>query len=155
MGRVTDVMAAALNNSALTLDSFADGIKYVSPVAAAVNVSLEETASMMSVLADAGIKGTQAGTSLRRIFTMLTDSGKPLQQRLDELAKSGLTLAGANDEVGLYAQTALLVLTRYKTKIDELNQAYKEAKGETNDMARAMEDNLATAITKYRQVGTH
>lgn len=151
MGRVTDVMAAALNNSALTLDSFADGIKYVSPVAAAVNVSLEETAAMMSVLADAGIKGTQAGTSLRRIFTMLTDTGKPLQQRLDELAQSGLTLAGANDEVGLYAQTALLVLSRYKPRIDELTVAYNEAIGATDEMARKMENNLATSITK---VGT-
>lgn len=151
MGRVTDVMAAALNNSALTLDSFADGIKYVSPVAAAVNVSLEETAAMMSVLADAGIKGTQAGTSLRRIFTMLTDTGKPLQQRLDELAQSGLTLAGANDEVGLYAQTALLVLSKYKPRIDELTEAYNNAVGATDAMARAMEQNLATSITK---VGT-
>jgi len=151
MGRVTDVMAASMNESALTLDSFAEGIKYVAPVAAATNVSLEETAAMLSVLADAGIKGSQAGTSLRRIFTMLTDGGKPLQQRLDELAKSGITLAVANDEVGLYAQTALLVLTKYKPKIDELTEAYKAAIGETNAMARAMEDNLGTAITK---VGT-
>lgn len=151
MGRVTDVMASSLNESALTLDSFADAIKYVAPVAAATNVSLEETAAMMSVLADAGIKGTQAGTSLRRIFTMLTDEGKPLQQRLDELAKSGLTLAGANDEVGLYAQTALLVLSEYKPRIDELNQLFIDATGSTNEMARAMEDNLATSLTK---VGT-
>lgn len=150
MGRVTDVMAAALNNSALTLDSFADGIKYVSPVAAAVNVSLEETAAMMSVLADAGIKGTQAGTSLRRIFTMLTDEGKPLQERLDALAKAGINLAAANDEVGLYAQTALLVLTKYKPKIDELTIAYEAAKGQTQEMANAMQDNLATSITKVQ-----
>jgi hypothetical protein len=150
MGRVTDVMASALNESALTLDSFADAIKYVAPVAAASNVTLEETAAMMSVLADAGIKGTQAGTSLRRIFTMLTDTGKPLQQRLDELAKSGITLAQANDEVGLYAQTALLVLTEYKSRIDALNQLFIETTGNTNDMARAMEDNLATSIVKVK-----
>jgi len=148
MGRVTDVMAASLNESALTLDSFADGIKYVAPVAAATNVTLEETAAMMSVLADAGIKGSQAGTSLRRIFTMLTDTGKPLQERLDDLAKSGITLAQANDEVGLYAQTALLVLTKYKTRIDELTVGYNNATGATKDMARAMEDNLGTSITK-------
>jgi hypothetical protein len=151
MGRVTDVMAAALNNSALTLDSFADGIKYVSPVAASVNVSLEETAAMMSVLADAGIKGTQAGTSLRRIFTMLTDDGKPLQERLDALAKAGINLAAANDEVGLYAQTALLVITKYKPKIDQLTEAYNKAIGATKQMSAEMQDNLGTAITK---VGT-
>lgn len=151
MGRVTDVMAASLNESALTLDSFADGIKYVAPVAAATNVTLEETAAMMSVLADAGIKGTQAGTSLRRIFTLLTDTGKPLQERLDDLAKAGITLAQANDEVGLYAQTALLVLTKYKPRIDELTILFNEATGSTKEMALAMQDNLGTALVK---VGT-
>jgi len=151
MGRVTDIMAASLNSSALTLDSFADAIKYVSPVAKATNVSLEETSAMMSVLADAGIKGTQAGTSLRRIFTMLTDGGKPLQERLEELSKAGITLAGANDEVGLYAQTALLVLANQKERITELTKAYRNSIGATDSMARAMEDNLATSITK---VGT-
>lgn len=151
MSRVTDTMATALNESALSLDSFADGIKYVAPVAASLGVSLEETASMMSILADAGIKGTMAGTSLRRIFTLLTKEGKPLQEQLEELAKTGITLAQANDEVGLYAQTSLLVLVKYGDKIKELTTLMHELKGSTEQMARAMEDNLGTAITK---VGT-
>lgn len=151
MGRVTDVMAGALNESALTLDSFADGIKYVAPVAASVNVTLEETAAMMGILADAGIKGSMAGTSLRRIFTMLTDTGKPLQERLQGLAKAGITLAQANDEVGLYAQTSLLIITKHLPKILELEQKLKDATGATKEMADVMQNNLATSITK---VGT-
>lgn len=150
MTRVTDAMATALNESALTLDSFADGIKYVAPVAAASNISLEETAAMLSVLADAGIKGSQAGTSLRRIFTLLTKDGKPLQERMAELAKQGITLAGANDEVGLYAQTALLVLERMLPTVNNLTQKIKDNTGSTKEMARAMEDNLATSITKAK-----
>jgi hypothetical protein len=151
MGRVTDVMAASLNSSALTLDTFADAIKYVSPVAKATGVSLEETAAMMSVLADAGIKGSQAGTSLRRIFTMLTKDGKPLADRLKDLAARGITLADANDEVGLYAQTALLQLSAMFPKVQELTKEFESAQGSTSAMARAMEDNLATSLTK---VGT-
>src|SRR3990172_6716813 len=58
MGRVTDVIAKRLNESALSLDSFADGVKYVAPVAASLGVTIEETTAMLSVLADAGIKGT-------------------------------------------------------------------------------------------------
>ena len=150
MGRVTNAIGNALNYSALTLDSFADGIKYVAPVAAAMNVSIEETASMLSVLADAGIKGSQAGTSLRRIFTLLTNDGKPLNERLDELAKTGITLAAANDEVGLYAQTALLVLAKYKPRVDELTKAFIENQDAIDNMARAMEDNLATTLTKVK-----
>ena len=147
-GRVTDVIASALNKSALSLDSFGEGIKYVAPVAKATNVSLEETSALMSVLADAGIKGSQAGTSLRRIFTLLTKDGKPLSERLDELAKKGITLADANDEVGLYAQTALLVLANQNERVKELTETYKNANGETQRMADIMEDNLTGDVTK-------
>lgn len=151
MGRVTNTIANSLNYSALTLDSFADGIKYVAPVAASLNISIEETAAMLSVLADAGIKGTMAGTSLRRIFTMLTDDGKPLQDRLKALSEAGITLAQANDEVGLYAQTSLLILTEYLPKVEALNAAFIKNREAADEMARGMEDNLGTAITK---VGT-
>ena len=147
-GRVTDVIASALNKSALSLDSFGEGIKYVAPVAKATNVSLEETSALMSVLADAGIKGSQAGTSLRRIFTLLTKDGKPLSERLDELAKKGITLADANDEVGLYAQTALLVLANQNERVKELTATYELANGETQRMADIMEDNLSGSIKK-------
>jgi TP901 family phage tail tape measure protein len=69
--RVTDVMAMSFNKSALDLSSFADSMKYVAPVAKVAGVSLEETTAMLAVLADRGIKGSQAGTSLRRILTDL------------------------------------------------------------------------------------
>lgn len=148
MSRVTDVMAAGFNTSALGLDNFAESIKYVSPVAKAVNVSLEETTAMLAVLADAGIKGSQAGTSLRRIFTQLTADGRPLAERMGELAAKGITLADANDEVGLYAQTALLVLGNQNEKVKELTETYKKANGETQRMADIMEDNLTGDVTK-------
>lgn len=142
MGRVTDVIASSLNKSALALDTFADGMKYVAPVARATGATIEETSALLSVLADAGIKGSQAGTSLRRIFTLLTDLGQPLSKRLDELAKKGITLAAANDEVGLYAQTALLVLTNQKRRVDELTEAFNKANGETERMANIIRDDL-------------
>lgn len=148
MGRVTDVMAAGFNTSALALDNYAESIKYVAPVAKAVNVSLEETTAMLAVLADAGIKGSQAGTSLRRIFTQLTADGRPLAERMGELAAKGITLADANDEVGLYAQTALLVLGNQNERVKELTETYKNANGETQRMADIMEDNLTGSVTK-------
>lgn len=147
-GRVTDVMASSFNKSALALDSFADGIKYVAPVAKATNVSLEETTALLSVLADAGIKGSQAGTSLRRIFTLLTKDGRPFADRLQELADKGITLADANDEVGLYAQTALLVIAEQNEKVKELTKTYQAASGEAQKTADIMRDNLAGDFDK-------
>jgi hypothetical protein len=150
MGRVTDVMAAALNNSALSVDTFGEAMKYVAPVAKSAGVSLEELSAMMSVLADAGFSASTMGTSLRRIITMLGKDGKPTVDRLRELSKAGLTLADANDEVGLYAQSALLQLSAMTPKVDELTKAYGNAIGATNTMATAMQDNLAVSIGKVR-----
>lgn len=149
MGRVTDVIAGSLNQSALALDSFADGMKYVAPVAAATNVTIEETSAMLSILADAGIKGSQAGTSLRRIFTLLNQSGKPLAERMKELADQGITLANANDEVGLYAQTALLVLARQNDKVRELSETFGDLNGEAQRTADIMRDNLVGDVDKF------
>lgn len=69
--RVVDVMTKSFNASSLQLGYFYDAIKYVAPIASEANVSLEETAAMLGVLADRGIRGSQAGTALRRILPKL------------------------------------------------------------------------------------
>lgn len=150
MGRVTDVMTGVLNQSALALDSFADGMKYVAPVAEATNVTLDETSALLGILADAGIKGSQAGTSLRRIFTLLDRSGKPVVERLKELAAQGITLAAANDEVGLYAQTALLVITKQIDRFEELTTVLENLNGEAERTAEIMRDNLSGDFDKLK-----
>jgi len=148
MGRVTDVMAVGFNKSALGLDNFAEAIKYVAPVAAVSNVTIEETTALLGVLADAGIKGSMAGTALRRIFSELTNTGQPFAQRLDELTKKGLSLADAQDEVGAYAKTALIVLTNQSEKIRELTADAQNANGELKKMADIMADDLIGDWTK-------
>lgn len=148
MGRVTDVITGALNSSALALDSFADAMKFVAPNAKAVNVSIEETSALMSVLADSGLKGTVAGTSLRKIFTLLTRDGGTLQDRLKALAARGIDLADANDEVGLTAQTSLLVITKQLDKVAQLTKEFESLNGEAKRTADIMRDNLTGDVDK-------
>src|SRR5690606_10312394 len=146
--RVVDVMASSFNKSALALDNFQESIKYVAPIAAAANISLEETTSLLGVLSDAGIKGSQAGTGLRRIITDLAKDGRPLAERLQELADKGLTFGGAMDEVGRFAQAALLVLTNNTQRISEFTGELNTASGTADEMAAIMEDNLAGSIVR-------
>lgn len=146
--RVVDVMAASFNKTALGLDNFTESMKYVAPIASAANVSVEETTALLGVLADAGIRGSSAGTALRKIFGDLSKDGRPFQERLAELSKKGITLSDSFDEVGRTAQTALLVLTKNKDKADELTTAFGNVTGEAAKMARVMQDNLAGDVTK-------
>lgn len=146
--RVVDVLAASFNKSALSLDTYAEAIKYVAPIARVMNTGIEETSALLSVLADSGIKGSQAGTALRRIFNEISQDGRPFAERLSELAKSGLTLADAQDEVGRYAQTALIVLSKNNDKIKELTETYHNVNGEAERTADIMLNNVAGSIDK-------
>lgn len=142
-GRVVDVMAESFNRTALGLDNFTQSMKFVAPVARAANISVEETTALLGVLADSGIRGSNAGTALRRIITDLAKDGRPLQERLKELAAQGLNLSGAMDEVGRFAQTALLVLTNNTDRVDELTTSFNNASGAAKETAAIMRDNLA------------
>jgi hypothetical protein len=147
--RVVDVMASSFNKTALGLDNFSESMKYVAPVAAAAGATVEETTALLGTLADAGIRGSMAGTSLRKIFTDIAKDGRPLQERLAELGKRGITMADAFDEVGRTAQTSLLILAKNTEKTNELATAFKNVEGEAAKMARTMSDNLTGDVIKF------
>lgn len=135
MQRVTDVMAKSFSSSALDMESFAESMKYVAPVANAAGVSIEETTAMIGALADSGIKGSHVGTSLRRILTDMAATGKPATEALAELSAKGITMSDAMDEVGRTAQTALLVLAKNQEKVDSLTGSLENAQGAAQEMA--------------------
>jgi hypothetical protein len=135
MGRVVDVMAKSFTTSALDIGKFQNAMKYVGPDAAASNVSLERTSALLAVLADNGISGSKAGTSLRRIMTDIVKTGKPFNEGLRDMVKSGISVADAFDEVGRTAQTSLVVLGKNMDKVEELTKVYDNAAGTVKKMA--------------------
>jgi hypothetical protein len=150
MIHLTDVMANSFSSSALDLEKFSESMKFVAPVAKVANVSLEETTAMLSVLANNGIKGSQAGTALKRIITEIGASGKPTTVALKELAASGLDVAGASDEVGRNAMSALLVLADGADQINPLTEEYKTQANVAKDMAGIMDNTLEGSMMKLK-----
>lgn len=71
-GRFVDVMAATMANSNTNFRKLGQSLKYVGPIANAVGMSFEETALFLGVMADNGIKASQAGTALRNILTRIS-----------------------------------------------------------------------------------
>ena len=72
----SDILAAASSNANTNVSLMGETFKYVAPVAGALGISAEDTAEAVGLMANAGIKGSQAGTSLRSILTRLaTDAG--------------------------------------------------------------------------------
>ena len=135
---VTDVMAKSFSTSALDMETFSESMKHVAPVAKSAGMSIQETSAMLAIMADAGIKGSQAGTSLRRIISEIGATGKPTAEALKDLATQGIGLADAKDEVGRSAQSALLVLAGGVDRIAPLTEEYKNAGGAAQEMADIM-----------------
>lgn len=135
---VADVMAESFNKSALDLASFADSMKYVGPVARAAGVSLEEASAMLAVLSNAGIKGSMAGTSLRRILTDLGSESGTTAEKIAKLAARGISMENAMDDVGRTAQSSLIVLQNGVSQIAPLTESFKNADGAAKAMAETM-----------------
>ncbi|GAG65385.1 unnamed protein product, partial [marine sediment metagenome] len=70
-GKVADIMAASFTSSALDMDKFRESMKYISPIAASVGVSIEEATAAIALLADRGIHGSMAGTAMRMMLLKL------------------------------------------------------------------------------------
>jgi len=145
-GRVTDVMAKSFATSSLDMESFAEAMKTAAPIAKATGVSIEEASAMLGALANNGIKGSIAGTALKKILSELHQEGKPMRQTFRELASQNINLAEANDLVGERAKGALLVLTEQMGTVDQLTTSYENAQGAAAAMAEEMMDNTAGAF---------
>lgn len=80
-GRFADVLAAASTSANTNVGMMGETFKYVAPVAGALGYSAEDAAISIGLMANQGIKASQAGTSLRSILTRLsTNAGETKTQ---------------------------------------------------------------------------
>ncbi len=173
-GHVADVLAknAADTNAAIMDTGYA--MKYIAPVAQSAGWSLEEVTAAIGVLADAGIKGEQAGTTLRGALVRLmkpTDDMlgameslgvtfydaqgkmKPLSTIIDELQKATKKLTDEQRDqkiATIFGTNALsgmkVLLASSKTELDTLTKGLENADGAAKRMADTMLDNTKGSI---------
>ena len=83
-----DVLAQASSNANTNVSLMGETFKYVAPVAGALGYSAEDTAVAIGLMANAGIKGSQAGTVLRSMMSRLAKPTKEVQGAMDRLGVS-------------------------------------------------------------------
>lgn len=171
-----DILAAASSNANTNVSMMGETFKYVAPLAGSLGYSAEDTATAIGLMANAGIKGSQAGTALRSIMTrlakptkesqeamdalglsitdVLTGKMKPLSEITDDMRKgfAGLT----EDEKATYAamlggQEAmsglLAIVNASDADFEKLSGAINDCNGSAAEMAEIMQDNLQGQIT--------
>lgn len=88
--RVADILAMSANISAADIGSLAYSLKYAGAPAAALGISLEEVAAAAGIMANAGLDGSNAGTSLRASLLRLNNPAREQEQIMEELGFSFL-----------------------------------------------------------------
>lgn len=164
---VVDVLAVIASSANTDITQMGDAMKYVGPVAAASGRSIKDMAAAVGILGNAGIQGTMAGTSLRRIIAELINPGKATRQVLNELGLSlddislksktlgevfaTLEMAGANtaDMFSMFDQrggVAAEVLSQFSQQLITMENKVKNVNGEANRMSKTMMDTIPGSI---------
>ena len=102
-GHFADVLAAASSNANTNVSMMGETFKYCAPVAGALGFSVEDTAEAIGLMGNAGIKASQAGTSMRSIMTNLTGDVK-----LSGAAIGDVTIATTNADGSMRSLSAIL-----------------------------------------------
>lgn len=173
-GHVADVFAEAAARTNAQTEDMGEAMKYIAPVANTMGLKIEEVAAAIGIMSDAGIKGSQAGTSLRGALTRLT---KPTDKMLGIMEELGISFYdnegkmksltemismlqnATKDLTDEQAQNALTVLfgteslsgmvaliNRGSDDLSNMTKSFENADGAAADMAETMLDNTAGAL---------
>lgn len=171
----SDVLAAASSNANTNVSMMGDTFKYVAPVAGALGYSVQDTAIAVGLMANSGIKASQAGTSLRAILSRLAKPTDQVQTAMDEL---GISLTDSNgdmksmrqvmedmrngfagltkDQQANYAATIggqeamsglLAIVNTSEEDFNKLAASIDNSAGTCQDMADTMQKNLSGQFT--------
>lgn len=173
--KLADLLTYAANAGTIDITDLGESFKYIAPVANAMGLSIEEVTTALSAMSTAGIKGSQAGTSLKNLLTNLVN---PVGQAKDAIAELGLSainsdgsmksmneivgelrksLGGLTDsEKAMYASMlagkdgmpgllALLNLT--EDEYNALSESMENCNGVAEETANTMLNNLSGQIT--------
>lgn len=110
-GRLADIMAATITSANTDVEMLGQTFKYVAPVAGAAGYSMEETATMIGLMGNAGIKASQAGTSLRATISRLTTQSGEAGEAMDDLG-----ISVTKEDGNLLSLTDTMNLLRYKLR---------------------------------------
>lgn len=173
-GHVADVFAEASARTNAQVEDMGEAMKYIAPVANAMGQSLEETAAAIGIMSDAGIKGSQAGTSLRGALSRLAKPTEDMLGVMDQLGISffdaegnmlslsgivsqletnmaGLTQEQRNNAlVTLFGQESLsgmlALMDRGSDELSAMAESFEDVDGAAKAMADVMLDNTAGAF---------
>ncbi|MGO0707873.1 phage tail tape measure protein [Bacillus velezensis] len=176
-GHAVDVLVKAMTTANTDLPQLGDAMKFVAPVAHSLGYSIEDTATAVAKMSDAGIQGSMAGTALRASLLHLTNpvgqsakamkkygievkdahgNLKPIPELVGHISKQfeGMTsaqkTAAAAQLVGVEAASGFVTLLGVGEKgLRNYSRTLKEAGGTADKVAKTQMDNLKGSFEQF------
>ncbi|CAA0103603.1 phage tail tape measure protein [Zhongshania aliphaticivorans] len=160
---VADALATTAASANTDISQMGEAMKFVGPVAAALDISMQDSAAAIGALSNAGIQGGSAGTGLRRVLSSLAN---PTKEATGLLTSMGLSIDGLNpkthsitevvtklknanlsaaDALTIFGDRggpAILALTEQIPQLESLTQKINDSEGAAKRMADTLSDNL-------------
>lgn len=174
-GRFADVMAAASTNANTNVTMLGESFKYCAATAGAMGYNIEDISVALGVMANAGIKGSTAGTTLKNV---IANMAKPTDAQAAVMQKLGISLTDGSGNMKSFAEVMnnlrssfnglsetekasyattlagkesmsglLTIVNASAADFDKLTEAINGSSGSAEAMAAKMLDNLKGQLT--------
>jgi len=131
-----DVLATASSSANTNVSMLGESFKYVAPLAGSMNYSIEDVSLALGLMANASVKGSMAGTSLK---TALSNLASPTKSMASEMSKLGISMTDSNgNALGLRD-----IIIQLREKFGKLSETEKAATASTLFGKEAMSGMLA------------
>lgn len=134
---MADVLAAASANANTNVSMMGESFKYVAPVAGSLGYTVDDIAIALGLMANSGIKASQAGTSLR---TILTNMVAPSEKADGALAALGVSLEDGNGHMYTFRE----VMEQLRAGMGELQMPVEEFQQHVANLDQLLEDGTIT-----------
>lgn len=170
-----DVLAAASSNANTNVGMLGESFKYVAPIAGAMNYSVEDVSTALGLMANASVKGSMAGTSLKTALanmaaptdamaTVMEQYGISLENTDGSMKSLGEVIETLRENMGNLSETEqtaaastlfgkeamagmLAIINASPADYEKLTSAINNADGASAQMAETMQDNLKGSVT--------
>ncbi|MGX8795435.1 phage tail tape measure protein [Fusibacter sp. JL298sf-3] len=177
-GNTADVFARASSKSNTNVAMLGEAMKYAGSAAKSSNMDLEETTTVLGILADSGIKGSMAGTTFTAMLNDMKKSAKDgsisigetqialydatgaMRDMTDitkELESATASMSGEQRDAALsavFGQQSLkgvnILLETGTKRYDELESSIRNSSGAAKEMAAIMQENTKGSLTELK-----
>ena len=166
---VFDALTFTTARTNTDLLGLSEALKFIAPAAESANIPLNQIVASLGILAQAGLKGSIAGTGLRRVISKISAESPVVKKRLTEvgltfeelniqggdligvlvkLIESGVDLGGAFQLFGDRGGPAFEAVASRLPEVERLAREIANAAGFTEELAKIMSDNLYDAMVR-------